>query len=62
MHTKLRVVKEKARSPITLDAAYKIVFEQYNMHLIKKEAFEGHSKWSWDVEDEPEACIPPNVC
>lgn len=58
----LRVVKEKEKHPITLKDAYKIIFEQYNMHLIKKEAFEGHSKWSWEVEDEPEACIPPQIC
>jgi hypothetical protein len=58
----LRVVKEKEKHPITLEAAYKIVFEQYNMHLIKREDFEGSSKWSWEVEDEPEGCIPPLTC
>ena len=53
-----RVIKEKSKHPITLDAAYKIVYEQYNLHLIKKSSFEGYSKWSWEVEDEPEALIP----
>jgi hypothetical protein len=45
----------------TLDEMYNstngIVFEQYNLHMIDRAKLEG-AKWSWEVEDEPEAGIP----
>ena len=58
----MRVVAEKAQTPITLDEAYRIVFEQYNMHLIDPSRFNKTSNWTWEVEHEPEGCIPPIDC
>lgn len=55
----MRIVDVKAKHPISLDEAYKIIYEQYNLHLIDTKLFEGRSKWSWEVEEEPEGCIPP---
>jgi len=42
----MKLVEEKSKVPITLDAAYKIIFEQYNLHLIKPENFKGSSLWT----------------
>ena len=58
----LRVVEEKSKNPITLDDAYKIIYEQYNLHLINPKNFEPQSVWSWNVDTEEEGCIPPLSC
>lgn len=58
----MRIVDEKSKHPITLDEAYKIIYEQYNLHLIDTKLFEGRSKWSWEVAEEPKGCIPPIKC
>lgn len=48
-----RIVAQKAASPITIERAYdEIVYQQYNLHLINKQAFEGKSKWTYGVERE----------
>ena len=57
-----RIVDEKVEHPITLGEAYNIIYEQYNLHLIDPSEFKGKSKWSWKVEEEPSACIPPVIC
>ena len=50
----LRLLQEKAKNPLSIETVYdKIIFEQYNLHLLEKDLLERKGvKWSWGVENE----------
>lgn len=49
----MRIAIKKSQSPISIDEAYDdIIFHQYNLHLVDRDAFAGKSKWTWGVESE----------
>ena len=52
MSSWLDVIANLSEHPVSMEEAYQEIFEQFNMHLMRKEQYEGRVLATWEVDQE----------
>jgi len=51
------LIRNKSKTPLTVEEAYEVIHEQYNMHLMRPEKYIGKSLFSWNVSERAKSSI-----